>query len=485
MRELLDIPSQRMIRILEILIENEDWTTFAKLGTEINTSERTVAKDIAMLKEKWTQHLNIAVSKKNGVKLQNQNIAGIGLVFTDIFNDSVALQWIKDLLFHPGNTIEFYEGRLFTSRSVLIRLLPKINKYLSAKDMEIQNKDSKYNFVGKDEHYLRDFSASFLLELYGLNLEKFDLDIELSVISDLIISIMKNNNDPKEFSLISKDDISIIYNMMFYIVSLVRENNGYNVYSPYPSQNEMSSENLTYLKQHFSNIYLENINPIHEYIKNKFNGWSSDKERTFITKEIDIFSEKFFSDISFFPDEGIKNAFHYITKSIYFYTKLRPFKTSDLFNRIYYFSLSISRENPVLYKAAENNLKLFSQRTEFDVSGNISEFLFWICLFCPEITQIKRHHKVILISDFGGLHANFLKKVISDFFNSKSFFLIEIDVATYPDILSNEELDNYDVLITTTPNMSIFHRKSVLIKDYPTSDDFCEIFKVLNNKSID
>lgn len=98
MRELLDIPSQRIIRILEILIENEDWTTFAKLGTEINTSERTVAKDIAMLKEKWTQHLNIAVSKKNGVKLQNQNIAGIGLVFTDIFNDSVALQWIKDLL---------------------------------------------------------------------------------------------------------------------------------------------------------------------------------------------------------------------------------------------------------------------------------------------------------------------------------------------------------------------------------------------------
>ena len=55
MRELLDIPSQRMIRILEILIENEDWTTFAKLGTEINTSERTVAKDIAMLKEKWSQ----------------------------------------------------------------------------------------------------------------------------------------------------------------------------------------------------------------------------------------------------------------------------------------------------------------------------------------------------------------------------------------------------------------------------------------------
>ena len=114
------------------------------------------------------------------------------------------MHWIKELLFHPNNTIEFYENMLFVSRSTLIRLLPKINRYLSTKGMTIQCKNNMYHFLGEDEQYLRDFSASFLLELYGIDLAKFDLDIDLEVISELILSVLEKNIEPREFTWFSK-----------------------------------------------------------------------------------------------------------------------------------------------------------------------------------------------------------------------------------------------------------------------------------------
>ena len=187
MRKLLDVSSQRLISILEILLENDGWTTFASLGSAIETSERTVAKDIAMLRERWGHHLNIEVSKKNGVRLINQNISSTGAVFTDIFNDSLSLQWIRELLFHPSMSMEFYESQLFTSRSTLLRILPKINRYLSGKGMKIICENNRYDFIGDDEQYLRDFSANFLLELYGFDLNKFDINLDLSVLRNIIL----------------------------------------------------------------------------------------------------------------------------------------------------------------------------------------------------------------------------------------------------------------------------------------------------------
>ena len=484
MRKLLDVSSQRLISITEILLENDGWTTFASLGSAIGTSERTVAKDIAMLRERWGHHLNIKVSKKNGVRLINQNISSIGAVFKDIFNDSLSLQWIRELLFHPSMSMEFYESQLFTSRSTLLRILPKINLYLSGKGMKIICENNRYDFIGDDEQYLRDFSANFLLELYGFDLKKFDINLDLSILRDIILSLLFENVDSNEFSWISNDEILVVYHMMFYIVSLVREQNGYTVTSKYYSDINIRPEHLSHIKNNFQDIRIQNLNPIHEYITNQFNGWTSDEEKISVTDAISAFCDRFFSDVSFDPDhETIKNL-NYILKNIYFNTKLRPFRTSELFDRIYYFFLSLSRENPKLYEVTHNCLVLFSEKVGLDVSGRVSDVLFWMCLICPELNDVKKHYRAALVSDFGSSHAGFLAETISAFFNGRSTDFLTIDVISFMDILTGKDLKSYDLLITTFPGISYAHEKSILINDYPGTDDFYTIYKTLQQRQL-
>lgn len=482
MRELLDISSQRLIIMLEILLENDGWTTFANLGSAIDTSERTVAKDIVMLRKRWGHHLNIEVSKKNGVRLINQNIASMGAVFTDIFNDSLSLQWIRELLFHPSKSIEFYEDRLFTSRSTLIRLLPRINLYLAEKGMRIRCENNRYDFIGTDEQYLRDFSASFLLELYGLNLNKYDLELDLSVIKDIVLPVMRRNIHPDEFSWAVNDEISIVYHMMFYIISLVREQSGYNSFSSHSAEGEISSEHLDYIRQHFPGTEIQNLSPVHEYIKNQFNGWSSDEERTSVTDAAAEFCDRFFSDIAYVPDLRTEKNLISIIKRVYFSIKLRPFRTSELFNRIYYFSLSLNRENPRLYEVTSNCLEHLSKKIGLDVSCRIADVLFWMCIVCPELTDAKKHYRAVLVSDFGNFHTEFLAKTISRFFKRESSDFLAIDVCSYMDILAGKDLKCYDVLITTFPGLASAHERPILINDYPGTDDFCAIYKTLQQR---
>ncbi len=479
MHEILDASSQRIIRILEVLSVNEGWITVADLSSAVKASERTIAEDISRLRKRWGQNLNIEVSKKNGIQLQNQNAASLGLVFTDLFNDSVALLWIKELLFHPNNTIEYYQSKLFVSRSTLIRLLSKINRFLSSRGMVIQCKDNRYQFIGNDEQYLRDFSASFLLELYGLDLEKYDFDVDLGVINDLITSVLINTLEPRECAMVLEDDVAPAYKIMFYLISLVRENQGHTIISSYPVEEELKSQHLAYLQEHFPHIQKDNLRPIHQYLFNQHNGWDSDEEKALVTSETEAFLQRVFSVIPAPPDKGIWDAMQFSVKSLYLTAKFRPIKTSALFDRIYYFSLSLKRTNPLLYQIIEENLIIFSQNVRLDMSPSIASIFFWMCLAYPEMSQFTQQKSALLIADFGRRHALFLKKVLSDFFNIKNVDFLRVDIAQYPDVLSSPGVEDYDILITTMPNLPVSHKNVFLINDYPSYKDLCEIGKVL------
>lgn len=415
MRELLDASSQRIIKILEVLSAHKGWTTLSDLSLAVKSSERTIAEDLSRLKKQWGSKLNIESSKKNGVRLLNQNAASIGLVFADLFNHSVALCWIKELLFHPNNPMEFYESKLFASRSTLTRLLPKINRFLSSRGMKIQYQNKQYQFLGKDEQYLRDFSASFLLEMYGLNLDKYDISVDLKVIYNLISSALVKNLDSRELAWAINDDVSISYQIMFYLISIVREEQGYLVPSDYPVENEIDAKDLVFLQRSFPRLKIDHLRPIHEFMFNQHNGWASNEERNLVDLEAKSFFQRMFSAIPISVDEDSLYLMVFTFKSVYLNAKLRPHKTSTLFDRIYYFSLSLKHTNFLLYQIVESNLKIFSQHVHFKMSSRISDLLFWMCLICPELYQFSKSKTALLIDDFGRPHAKFLAKVLSDF----------------------------------------------------------------------
>lgn len=479
MRELLDASAQRMIKILENFAIHNEWTTISELSVVIGASERTIADDISNLQKRWGKSLNIEVSRKNGVYMHNRNSACIGQVFTDLFNDSTALLWIKELLFYPHMPLEFYETKLFVSRSTLIRLLTKINKFFSNRDIAIHCDNNTYQFIGKNEQYLRDFSASFLLELYGLNLQSYDISIDLNTISEIIISSFSQNLEPIELTWVLNDDISLTYWLMTYIISLVRENQGYTVICDYPVEQEIDVQKLAYLQEHFPNITIDSLRSIHQMMFNAFSGWNSNTEKILVIHESEGFCQRLFSNIPITYDEDMQSLMIFMLKSLYLSKKYRPTKTSTLFDRIYYFSLSLKRANALLYKLVEDNLKIFSQNVHIDINSNIADTLFWLCTAYPELSQFLQPKKALFIADFGMPHAKFLVNSLLNFFNSKSASPLQIDISCSPYSLSSAKTKNYDIIITTISNLHISHEKIFLINDYPSYDDYLGIYLAL------
>ena len=480
MRKLLDASSQRMIRILETFAIHEEWITLSDLSSAIGASERTVAEDISNLQQRWGKSLHIEVSRKNGVIMHNRNIASVGRVFTDLFNDSVALLWVKELLFNPNMPIDFYETKLFVSRSTLIRLMTRINHFLSDRGITIQCVNNKYQLIGKDEQYLRDFSASFLLELYGFDLQKYEITIDMKVMGEIVMYPISQYLEPRELSWVLNDDITITYWLMFYIISLVRENQGYTITSHYPVEKEIDTQKLIYLQGNFPNITLDNLRPIHQLIYNRSCGWDSASEKSLVSKETDAFFQRFFSIIPVTPNEDTKYLMGFMLRLLYLNKKYRPIKTSTLFNRIYYFSLSLKKTNGLLYQVVEDNLKPFSQNVHIDLCPNVDDALFWLCLICPEMSYYTQAKRALLITDFGMPHAKFLVNTLSSFFNTKYTDSLLIDIAHTHYLLTAADVKGYDIIITTIPDLHLHHKKIFLINDYPSYTDFMEICILLN-----
>ena len=100
MRELLDASSQRIIGILEVLSVQKGWITLTELADHVEASERTVSADLSVLRRRWGQKLRIEISTKNGIRMGNQSTGILGSVLLDLFNDSMALNWLKEILLH-------------------------------------------------------------------------------------------------------------------------------------------------------------------------------------------------------------------------------------------------------------------------------------------------------------------------------------------------------------------------------------------------
>ncbi len=479
MRDLLNSSSQRVIEILETLVNHKGWTTIAEIAENVHSSERTVSKDIAILRTRWGQGLGIDISTKNGIRLINRNVATVSKVFIDIFNESTALRWIREMLFNPRKSIEFYEEKLFTSRSTLIRLLPNINRFLAKRNMAVKCEGNRYELTGEDEQYLRQFFTGFLLELNGLELSEYPLDFDLGVLGHLISTIFAHNLDELEWSFVIHDDIATVYYMMFYLVSLVRESQGHTVVSDYQTDDEIDANELNYIKKHFSHITEQNLRPIHAFIVSQYCGWKSAEEEARVTREADAFSERLAKAANVSFGEEIRRQIRFVICSLYLTAKTRPYRTSELFDRIRYFSLSIEQSNPTLYEMIQSNLAVFSQNIHFDISLQSDTIVFWLCLTCPELVLTPPEKKVLVVSDFGHQHAIFLARSIENLFNKGATATVDITPASYPDALMLLSSEKYDIVITTTPDIQSQQSNVILVNDYLGYDDFCQLYQAL------
>ncbi|SFN87507.1 helix-turn-helix domain-containing protein [Proteiniclasticum ruminis] len=480
MRKILDTAHQRRIRLLEILLSKNEYVTMSALAKEVEASERTVAEDLTQLKLKYSEELHMEISRKNGVRLIHPNIASVSLIFRDTFQESVALMWLKELLLHPNQSMEYYEEKLFASKSTLLRMLPRINHFLDDYDMRFEVKGGLYRIFAKNEGFLRDFYASFLLELYGLNLKEYDLSIDLSVLSKITLANLKNAVPKEHLAWIAQDDLSLVYRMMFYLVSLIREEHGFSMKSEYPLELELDSEDFAALKQHFPRVTRENLRGIHEYLYLQQNGFHSEQEKQQVTTEVLRFIDRFTQRLNYPTSSEQKDRFLFVVLSIYFKVKQRTKDTSLLFDRVYYFSESLSRENPFLYTVVKEELSTLSQNLEFDFAENLHNILFWLLLAEPSLAGVSRRKTALLLSDFGTPHSIFLKNRLEHFFKSTN---MDLSVDLHKDFSLPDEsaLKKYDIILSTLPDSALPHPCVQVIGDLCSMEDCYDIYEKLKD----
>lgn len=482
MRKILSKSHQRQLSILEVLLEMDDYISIHSLSKLLGASERTISEDISYLRSNYSDMLSLTISRKNGIKLENQSISNMEAVFRSIFNESFALEWIRELIIHPYESIEFYEKILFMSKSTLLRTLPRINHFLKTHGMMINTTNGKYSFTGKDEAYLRDFSASFLLELYGLKLEKLDIRLDIGLIAQITLRNLKQAVSPENFEWVSTDDITLVYRIMFYVISLIREDTGFHLVSSYDVSSEVSPEEMAIIKYSFRSITKEKLSPIHEYLYNNQSDIKKFDPKDFVLEEqIDDYIQRTFKRLNFSLDDTMYPKIKYVVQGIYYKAKLRPYETSLLFNRIHYFVARLRKNNRFLYDVIHEETTKLSEVLGTDLSNQIDNMIFWCVLVEPAISKVSLTKKALLFSDFGSMHSRFLQKSLEDFFEttcSKLSFTLADPMREY----SREDLEEYAVVISTTSRMNIPHDNICYIGDYLELSTYAQILDALHQK---
>ncbi len=479
MRGLLDLPTQRLIKLVETLASEDRWFPIPELVERVDSSYRSVADDLTTLKKRWGDKLQLESARSLGVRMHNQNMNSIGLVFMDLFNESVPLKWLREIFAHPKQTIEFYEDRLFTSKSTLRRHLPRINQFLANYQMKIHNVKNHYEVRGRNEAFLRDFFATFLLELNGIDLQSFDLGLDITVLFKLVYQDLAQKLDPLKFQWVQNDDVVLVYQVMYFLISLIRENQGYHIRSSYDIQDRLDEESFEYLKQFFPALRRSHCRPIYEYMHKMYEGWDSKEEQDRVQRASENYTNHILEETGLQVDDDLHYLLCFVPTNVYLKGKTRPYKTSSLFDRTQNFAVALKKANPALYQILDESASQF-----FIDAGLKTDFMndsvtFWLCLTCPTLYQYSRPKTALLLSGLGRAHASFLVEVLENFYNRDNFTNIRVAVGNIPEVMAEATYNDYDFIITTIPNMDFPGKKVYLIPDYPDINDLNAIYHTL------
>lgn len=478
MRKLLESPYQRLISILEILVLQDDWITTRKLASAIDASERTVLNDLKLIKNNWGHCLNVETSTNKGINVKNRNIAILNDICKDIFNSSIILRWLKEILFHPKKSIEYYEERLFVSRSTLLRMVPGINRFFSERKIYLRHRNNRFELTADDEQYLRQYFAAFLIELNGLDLESQNINVDLDLLSDIVQKMVLESCGTAPADIFVNDQISRSYLMMFCLVSLLRENQGFATDVPL-SKDLLNADALEPLIKPFPNITAANFRPIQQFISNQYQGWDNAVEEAVVNNEAKALLNRLFAGVKIQPDAKTFKNLHVVLKTLYLKAKYCPMDTSELFDRIYYFSLSVQKYNPAFFRLVQDELAIFSENTHMHMSTYIPAFIFWSYLLAPQFCHPAKTVTALVISDFGLQHAMFLAERIMSFCVKNGVANIKATAVELQNAFNPVVYQNYDIIITTVFGLDIPGKTSVLVNDFPTYDNFYEINKVV------
>ncbi|MDT2834234.1 helix-turn-helix domain containing protein [Vagococcus carniphilus] len=485
MRKLLDTPTQRRLKILEHLNEVSDWISSNELAKENNASLRTINNDVSYLKENWYPHLIIETSKKNGVRLRTQPSSHVQMVYRYVLKTSEAFRLLESMFFDTTLSIEKWGEKLYISESSLYRITGSMSKCLKNYGLILEKKPCR--IVGKSEFYARFFYTSFFREAYNMTEWPFPTNKRESI---AFIEKMLNLLD---FKL---DDHQINQINVMFNVTLIRQSQGFfleedKIFQTLdPKIFKLFSDHSNLLEPIAQQYKIKVTDKmIHDLVLTIFlhnNNWKSDEEKLLITKEINNFIKTLRNVFDLKLSNSVSDKMESKMKHLYLYHQLYPFRNFVIFDQHLYDGMVIKERFPMLNKVVEHGLGEMEKNTNFPWKTSFHYvILYWIMMKWGDLPTIleskKEKAKILVMSNLGYEHSEFLTKQI------KSNFEAKIEISKYEgrilflDEVPNSAFKEYDLLITNFNTDLLPNDKLVVVDDIPSNANWGTIRRSIDN----
>lgn len=195
MRQVLEANERRRLEVIEHLYASNRWLTLKEIAQNTASSERILKQDMIMLREQFSKE--VLQTSHRGIRLVLPSNKDIDDVYRLILKNSLAFNFIEQLIYDETKTVTELAEELFVSPSTLIRLIKKINLSLGAYYVQVQTNPCK--MISESEENIRYFYISYFSERYS-NFEWPFKTIDQSFFEQFLLSLAKLVYPPLDFA---------------------------------------------------------------------------------------------------------------------------------------------------------------------------------------------------------------------------------------------------------------------------------------------
>ncbi|MGY3766623.1 helix-turn-helix domain-containing protein [Vagococcus vulneris] len=479
MRDLLDIPMQRRLRIIEQLNEAPGWTSSNELAKLNNASLRTINNDISYLKDNWYPHLLIETSKKNGVRLTTLPSSHVMLVYNYVFKNSDSFRLLDAIFFDTTKSIEKWGETLFISESSLYRIINELTLSLTNYSLTLEKKPCR--IIGETELNVRLFFTSFFREAYSVTEWPYPMNKKDTI--DFVLSLLNSHNKN-----IQSNQVMKLTNLV--CTSLIRISQGF--YIERSIANSIENKRFTKILEKSKPQLLKICEQLDITYDNYLitdlayslfyhrNNWTNEQERLDITKEIRQLIKTIRDVFDLTLNNKIADEIEDYLVHLYLFHKVYPYRNYIIFDKYYYSGKTIKNNFPFFSSVVEKVLKSMESNTRFPWFSSYNYVILYnIMVKWGNLSELLEEKKVkvqvLVISDLGEEHCHFLAEMIRKNFRHKINLTEYKDLVVFLDNIDPAYFNKYDLIITTFNTNILPVQKLIVIDDVPSNQDWATI----------
>lgn len=465
-RIILNKQTQRILDIMEIMCIDEEWIHMNELERRLRVSQKTILKDVKLIRRRWNKLVNIQTSTTLGTRFRTRNIATMAAIFNDLFQEQVSLQLLELILLEPGHSFDDYAARLFSSKTTLYRHLQNINLAFRTMGMQIQRTDNRYYIKAENEIDVRHFFACFISELYGQNLRE-QLVARYPSLTEIIYQEIIEK-------LKIEEDIEQTYIGLLFYVSVLRESQGFNLAPERQTAIAVDERLLSRLLPFLKTLTEPMIQVAISTVIRTLPG-GNPEEHDMIVTSIDAIYHEVFRAIQTSASSRLIHEYSEQIAIVVERKRRYPFDSSVLFNRCAYFTRLFRKENEYVYSLALRCLEESGLIQRENLETLTEELIYASCMMYPQYRLYKPALNLLVISDYSQKSANFILRFLQEHCQA-----LNLEITGTAMLLTGidgyEDDQVYDVVLSTISHSQYKNQVVIPINDYLTEIEFLDIY---------